>query len=90
MKRLKSWGSSKSSAKSEAAAKAANQSSSGQWPTVSTVSEEQPALQGSQQQAQRQTAPSDTYVKFSDDEIRAMEESALEYAIQQSQQQEDR
>ena len=57
---------------------------------MSTVSEEQPALQGSQQQAQRQTAPSDTYVNFSDDEIRAMEESALEYAIQQSQQQEDR
>ena len=90
MKRLKSWGSSKSSAKAEAAAKAANQSSSGQWPTVSTVSEEQPALQGSQQQAQRQAAPSDTYVNFSDDEIRAMEESALEYAIQQSQQQETR
>ncbi|DBB05452.1 hypothetical protein WJX77_002293 [Trebouxia sp. C0004] len=85
MKRLKSWGSSKSSAKAEAAAKAANQSSSGQWPTVSNVSEEQPAMQGSHQQAQRQAAPSDTYVNFSDDEIRAMEESALEYAIQQSQ-----
>jgi len=68
MKRLKSWGSSKSSGKAEAAAKAANQSSSGQWPTVSTVPEEQPAVQGSQQQAQRQAAPSDTYVNFSDDD----------------------
>ncbi|DBA80930.1 TPA: hypothetical protein ACH3X2_007151 [Trebouxia sp. C0005] len=89
MKRLKSWGSSKSSAKAEAAAKAANQPSSGPWPTVSTLSEEQPALQGSQQQAQRQAVPSDTYVNFSDDEIQAMEASALEYAIQQSREQEN-
>ena len=90
MKRLKSWGSGKASAKAELAAKAANQPSSGQWPTVSTAPVDQPIREGSQQQAQRQATPSDTYVNFSEDEIRAMEESALEYAIQQSQLQEDR
>lgn len=90
MKRLKSWGSSKSSAKAEAAAKLANQPPSAQWPTVSTVSEEQPSRLGSQPQTQSSHVPSDTHVNFSDEEIRAMEESALEYAIQQSQQQTDR
>lgn len=90
MKRLKSLGSGKSKAKAEAAAKAASDHSSGPWPTVATFPEEQATPAHEQPQGQSNAAAADTYVNFSDDEIRAMEESALEYAIQQSQQASDR
>lgn len=90
MKRLKSLGSGRSKTRAESAAKSANQSASGQWPSVSAVPEEQATPAHSPFQAQSQGRPADTYVNFSDDEIRAMEDSALEYAIQQSQQSSDR
>lgn len=90
MKRLRSLGSGKSKAKSEAAAQAANDHSKGRWPTVATVPEEQTPPVHRPLQAPPNTSSADTYVNFSDDEIRAMEESALEYAIQQSQQNSDR
>ena len=83
MKRLKSWGGGKSVAKAEAAAQAASRTSSDQWPTP--VPEEQEARQRSQLTANSGVTHTDTYVNFSDDEIRAMEESAMEYAITQSQ-----
>lgn len=84
MKRLRSLGSGKSKAKTEAAARAAEHSA-GQWPTVNTLPEQQ-----TPPHAQTISSSADTYVNFSDEEIRAMEESALEYAIQQSQQNSDR
>ena len=89
MKRLRSLGSGKSRA-AEAAAKAANDNTAGPWPTVATLSEEQPSPVHMQSQPQPNNTSANTYVNFSDDEIRAMEESALEYAIQQSQQNSDR
>ena len=85
MKRLKSLGSGKSKAKAKAAAKAASGHSTKPWPTVATLPEEHAAPVHRQSQAQPNIA-TDSYVNFSDEEIRAMEESALEYAIQQSQQ----
>ena len=89
MKRLRSLGSGKSKAKTEAAARAAEHST-GQWPTVATLPEEHTSPMNGPLQAQTNSSSADTYVNFSDEEIRAMEESALEYAIQQSQQNSDR
>ena len=84
MKRLKSIGLGKSS-KADNAARVSAQPPSANWPQVSP-SPQHIASNGTQPQ----NPAADTYVNFSDDEIRAMEESALEYAIQQSQQQTER
>ena len=89
MKRLRSLGTGKSKAKTETAAKAAEHSA-GQWPTVATLPEEQTSPASVPPQAHTNSSTADTYVNFSDEEVRAMEESALEYAIQQSQQNSDR
>ena len=83
MRRLNSWGSQK--AKADATQAAADQDYTRPWPTT----ESRPAHTSNTQQD-----PSDagqtTGSHLSDDELRAMEQSALEYAIMQSQQQTDR
>lgn len=86
MKRLKSLGSGKSKAKAEGAAKAANDHRTSPWPTVAPSPEEHVAHVPRHSHTQATATAADSYVNFSDDEIRAMEESALEYAIQESQQ----
>ena len=83
MRRLKSWGSQK--AKADATQAAADQDYTRPWPTA----ESHPAQTFNTQQ-HPQDAGQTTGSHLSDDELRAMEQSALEYAIMQSQQQTDR
>ena len=89
MRRLKSWGSSKASSRAATTEAARNEHTPQQWPVVNTPRadhnpvhrDSQPATSGYQSQA---------HSGMSEEELAAMEQSALDYAIQQSQQEADR
>ena len=83
MRRLTSWGSQK--AKADAMQSAADQEYSRPWPAA----EGHPAqIPNTQQHPSNAGQASGS--QLSDDELRVMEQSALEYAIMQSQQQTER
>lgn len=83
MRKLKTWGSSKG--KAESAQGVSSQPPSAQWAAPAPA----PAQSPSQPAQASHPNHAHGHSNLSDDELRAMEESALEYAIAQSQQQPD-
>ena len=83
MRKLKTWGSSKG--KAESVQGVSSQPPSAQWAATASAQAQRP----SQAPQASNLNHASGHSNLSDDELRAMEESALEYAIAQSQQQPD-